>query len=123
MSLEPGRHRQQRPDARPFRVRHEFPTQYDTHGRSPGKQLPAHLRELTECRQTGRCRHPPRGTGAENKIETDLLSSHAYEIASIDDKGLIQLRSPRNSRRPQPLTIKEFMKYRSNQCASLEHEK
>ncbi|WP_405805554.1 hypothetical protein [Streptomyces sp. NBC_01187] len=59
----------------------------------------------------------------ENKMETDLLSSHAYEIVSVDDKGLIQLRSPRNSRRPQPLTIKEFMKYRSNQCASLEHEK
>ncbi|MFI0715612.1 hypothetical protein ACH4SK_34305 [Streptomyces inhibens] len=58
-----------------------------------------------------------------NKGEKDLLSSHGYEVVSVDGKGLIQLRNPHNSEHPQPLTIKEFMKRCSNQYASLEDEK
>ncbi|WP_169795214.1 toxin glutamine deamidase domain-containing protein [Streptomyces chattanoogensis] len=102
---------------------HEFPTQYDMHGRSPEKQILAHLRELTESGRPVVIGTRPKGTGVENKMEKDLLSSHAYEIVSVDDKGLIQLRNPHNSKHPQPLTIKEFMKYCSNQYASLEDEK
>ncbi|MCZ1006552.1 toxin glutamine deamidase domain-containing protein [Streptomyces lydicus] len=102
---------------------HDFPTQYDMHGRSPEKQLLAHLRELTESGRPVVIGTRPRGTGVENEMEKDLLSSHAYEIVSVDDKGLIQLRNPHNARHPQPLTIKEFMKYCSDQYASLEDEK
>jgi hypothetical protein len=102
---------------------HDFPTIYDMHGRSPEKQLLAHLRELTESGRPVVIGTQPRGTGVENKMEKGLLSSHAYEIVSVDDKGLIQLRNPHNEDDPQPLTIKEFMKYCSNQYASLEDEK
>ncbi|BCK67809.1 hypothetical protein Srufu_017620 [Streptomyces libani subsp. rufus] len=102
---------------------HDFPTNYDMHGRSPEKQLLAHLRELTESGRPVVIGTRSRGTGVENKMEKDLLSSHAYEIVSVDDKGLIQLRNPHNSKHPQPLTIKEFMKYCSDQYASLEDEK
>ncbi|MER6842685.1 toxin glutamine deamidase domain-containing protein [Streptomyces platensis] len=102
---------------------HDFPMNYDMNGRSPEKQLLAHLRELTESGRPVVIGTRSRGTGVENKMEKDLLSSHAYEIVSVDDKGLIQLRNPHNSKHPQPLTIKEFMKYCSDQYASLEDEK
>ncbi|MET9291860.1 toxin glutamine deamidase domain-containing protein [Streptomyces sp. NPDC003077] len=102
---------------------HEFPTQYDMHGRSPERQLLAHLRELTESGRPVVIGTRSKGTGVENKMEKNLLSSHAYEIVSVDEKGLIQLRNPHNERHPQPLTIKEFMKYCNNQYASLEDEK
>ncbi|MEU2791080.1 toxin glutamine deamidase domain-containing protein [Streptomyces sp. NPDC007100] len=102
---------------------HDFPTQYDMHGRSPEKQILAHLRELTESGRPVVIGTRPKGTGVENKMEKNLLSSHAYEIVSVDDKGMIQLRNPHNQRHPEPLTIKEFMKYCSNQYASLEDEK
>ncbi|MFU9034612.1 MULTISPECIES: toxin glutamine deamidase domain-containing protein [Streptomyces] len=102
---------------------HDFPTQYDRYGRSPEKQLLAHLRELTESGRPVVIGTRARGTGVENKMEKNLLSSHAYEIVSVDEKGLIQLRNPHNSNHPQPLTIKEFMKYCSDQYASLEDEK
>ncbi|MFH9421701.1 hypothetical protein [Streptomyces sp. NPDC017529] len=55
-------------------------------------------------------------------MEKNLLSSHAYEIVSVDEKGLIQLCNPHNDDDPQPLTIKEFMKYCSSQYASSEDE-
>ncbi|WP_330316435.1 toxin glutamine deamidase domain-containing protein [Streptomyces platensis] len=102
---------------------HDFPTNYDMNGRSPEKQLLAHLRELTESGRPVVIGTQPRGKGVENKMEKGLLSSHAYEIVSVDDKGLIHLRNPHNEDDPQPLTIKEFMKYCSNQYASLEDEK
>ncbi|MFF9479256.1 toxin glutamine deamidase domain-containing protein [Streptomyces sp. NPDC014733] len=102
---------------------HDFPTQFDAQGRSPEKQLLAHLRELTESGRPVVIGTQPRGTGVENKMEKNLLSSHAYEIVSVDDKNRIQLRNPHNSKHPEPLTIKEFMKYCRNQYASLEDEK
>ncbi|MEU9111630.1 C2 family cysteine protease [Streptomyces sp. NPDC048483] len=94
---------------------HEFPTHYDIHGRSPEKQLLDHLRELTESGRPVVIGTRPRGTDVENNMEKNLLSSHAYEIVSVDDKGLIQLRNPHNKDHPEPLTIKEFMKCCSNQ--------
>ncbi|WP_158744991.1 hypothetical protein [Streptomyces sp. NRRL S-1448] len=51
----------------------------------------------------------------ENKMEKGLRSSHVYEVVSVDDKGLIQLRNPHNKDHPQPLAIKKFMKYCSDQ--------
>ncbi|WP_420031375.1 hypothetical protein ACN2WE_00150 [Streptomyces sp. cg28] len=89
-------------------------------GRSPEKQLLAHLRELTESGRPVVVGTPPKGTGVEKNTEKDLLSSHTYEIVSVDDKVLIQLRNPHNARHPQPLTAAEFMKYCSNQYTSLE---
>ncbi|MGG7575082.1 toxin glutamine deamidase domain-containing protein [Streptomyces sirii] len=102
---------------------HDVPTQYDMQGRSPEKQLLAHLRELTESGRPVVIGTVPKGKGVENKMEKGLRSSHAYEIVSVDDKGLIQLRNPHNKDHPEPLTAKEFMKYCSDQYASLEDEK
>ncbi len=94
---------------------HDFPTQYDMHGRSPEKQVLAHLRELTESGRPVFIGTRARGTGVENKMEKGLRSSHVYEVVSVDDKGLIQLRNPHNKDHPQPLAIKKFMKYCSDQ--------
>ncbi|MFI2240958.1 toxin glutamine deamidase domain-containing protein [Streptomyces chrestomyceticus] len=102
---------------------HDFPTHYDMNGRSPEKQLLAHLRELTESGRPVVIGTRPQGKGVENRMAKGLLSSHAYEIVSVDEKGLIQLRNPHNEDDPEPLAIKEFMKYCSNQYASLEDEK
>ncbi|MHC5257545.1 toxin glutamine deamidase domain-containing protein [Streptomyces sp. UC4497] len=102
---------------------HEVPTQYNMQGHSPQKQLLDHLRQLTESGRPVIVGTQAKGTGVENKMEKNLLSSHAYEVVSVDEKGLIQLRNPHNSRHPEPLTIKEFMKYCSNQYTTLEDEK
>ncbi|MGD6740889.1 toxin glutamine deamidase domain-containing protein [Streptomyces sp. BH106] len=102
---------------------HEIPTQYDMHGRSPDKQLLTHLRELIESGRPIIIGTRSQGTEAESEMEKGLRSSHAYEIVSVDDRALIQLRDPHNDGDPQPLTVKEFKKYCTTRYTTLEDEK
>ncbi|MET8468971.1 toxin glutamine deamidase domain-containing protein [Streptomyces sp. NPDC006422] len=98
---------------------HEFPTQYDMNGRSRERQVLDHLRELLDSGRPVLIGTQQRGEGVENRMEKNLRSEHVYEIVSVDDRGLIQLRNPHNSDQPDPLTAKELMKYCRDQYTTL----
>jgi hypothetical protein len=85
----------------------DIPTEWDNQGRSPDKQL------LEEFRNRLSDNKPILvGTLSRQEDEPplakDLVSSHAYEVINVDDKGMIHVRNPYNRRHPEPLTTKEF---------------
>ncbi|MFB8087917.1 C2 family cysteine protease [Streptomyces sp. NPDC055992] len=85
----------------------DFPTQYDMEGRSPDRQL---LETFREKLADGR----PLLVGTfkpelpDRMLPKGLIPGHAYEVTTVDDRGLIHLRNPHNAAHPQPLTVSEF---------------
>ncbi|MGQ4382600.1 C2 family cysteine protease [Streptomyces sp. SAS_270] len=87
----------------------DFPTQYDTQGRSPDRQLLGEFREqLADGHPiiVGTIKKPE----DIPKLPNRLIPSHAYEVTAVDEKGFIHLRNPHNHRHPDPLRVHEFRK-------------
>ncbi|MGI5224178.1 C2 family cysteine protease [Actinoallomurus sp. CA-142502] len=85
----------------------EFPTGYDSFGRSPDRQVVdefrSHLAEGKPILVGTRDRRP-----GEKQLTNNLVDGHAYEVTDVDNEGRIHLWNPWNKKQPYPLTAAQF---------------